>query len=208
MAIFEFCIAVVDEPEAQRKDEGDIITVREYPRNWGRKVIDEHLIVLIDIQGVAFEDWELRNFFKEPQYSDGHILGASFRDINYEQDSVNKLAYPSHLYAWDIQADCIMERPVVTAKRRFKVTAPPQLDSIKIKDKKYIYQPFKKASQLVQKFDGIGGNRFLEVSDVDCVSSLGDVESEVIILWKNKTIITDKYTNLKVSPQMVRDWIG
>lgn len=49
MPIYEFAIACVDEPEAHRKKEGDIISVKPYPwGDWGKKALKEYLIVIMD----------------------------------------------------------------------------------------------------------------------------------------------------------------
>ena len=48
MSIFDFAIAVCDESESHRKKEGDIIAVKPSPWQWGKKELDQYLIVTID----------------------------------------------------------------------------------------------------------------------------------------------------------------
>jgi len=60
-------------------------------------------------------------------------------------------------------------------KRKFKVILNdlktnyyPTLDLVKVRNKKLIYQPFLKASELVAPFNGVDKNYLLEEKDVDC----------------------------------------
>lgn len=48
MAKFEFAIAICDEVESHRKKEGDIIAVKPYPWQWGKKELDQYLIVVME----------------------------------------------------------------------------------------------------------------------------------------------------------------
>jgi len=48
LAKWEVAIAVCDEPEAHRKKEGDIIAFKPAPWDWGKKELDQYLIVTID----------------------------------------------------------------------------------------------------------------------------------------------------------------
>lgn len=54
MPLYEFALACSDEPEAHRKKEGDIIAVRPYPWDWGKKEEKDHLIVILD--GLVLEE--------------------------------------------------------------------------------------------------------------------------------------------------------
>jgi len=218
MAIFEFPIAVADEPEAWRKNEGDILSVRPYPWDWGRSEIDAVLIVLISIPDIYFTDGELRAFFREPQYADGEILGYDFRDINYSLDKINRQFFPSKSFVIDLnnhQGDYfgIKPRPVKVAKRRFKIVLndllPYGINLNKVRNKKYIYQPFKKASQVVNPFDGLEGRHLLKAKDVDCKTALIDTEVENFIVWNDtNSVVYDKHLSAYVSPSNVRDWIN
>jgi hypothetical protein len=50
---FEMAVAVVDEADLasghKRKKQGDIVAIRPHPWNWGRKEVDEYLIVIADL---------------------------------------------------------------------------------------------------------------------------------------------------------------
>lgn len=48
MPKYEFAIAVCDESESHRKKEGDIIAVKPYPWEWGKKELNQYLIVVVD----------------------------------------------------------------------------------------------------------------------------------------------------------------
>ena len=173
MPLYEFLIACADEPEAHRKKEGDVVAVRPHPFNWGRKEIDRYFIVIIDMP----EDIEtLRSMFESCQY-------AETNEFQPEDDS--------HL--------------TKLAKNRFKIPLDivktgwmPDLDLGKVRDKKIIYQPFKKTSQLISKLD-------LQEKDVDCASIVSSKEAEfsidpkepVSLIW-DKDKDSFKYPTVKV----------
>jgi len=136
---YELAIAVADEQDtspndqypngAKRKKQGDIISVRPHPWNWGRKEIDQYLIVIIN------------------------------SDIDYEELRV------------ELETNRTNPEDI---KNKYKIDFTelkkllPELDMEKVEDKNKIYQPFKKATQLVEKFDGIGANHALGTQFVDC----------------------------------------
>jgi hypothetical protein len=82
------------------------------------------------------------------------------------------------------------------AKRRFYIPLSnfAIIDSVKMKNEQYAYQPFKKASQVVEKFDGKNGNYLLKTTDVDCVAVGIGAEDEIV---SNSNIIVDKFTGKK-----------
>ena len=101
-------------------------------------------------------------------------------------------------------------RPAVLAKRKFRLPVArllnriPEIDIDKIQDSNYIYQPFKSASQLIQKFDGRNSNHSLSINEVD-YSIPGTIDSEEIIEfnWIRTTnpIPKDKWNDSDVDPE-------
>lgn len=88
-----------------------------------------------------------------------------------------------------------MLRPVELAKNRYRIPLDilGNIDLSKVRDKTKIYQPFKKASQLVQKFDGKEGRRLLSVDDVDCAATGIDKEQEITFQWDSQNnLVKDK----------------
>lgn len=173
MSKYELAIACVDESEIHRKKEGDIIAVRPYPFNWGLMDIKWHLIVIID----SPEDIQImRATYEIPLY-----VGGLDR-------------HPADDIEWE-------DRPEKLKKNRFQIPLNiikdgwiTDLDINKVQDKSYIYQPFKRASQLTSKFTGRNKNHFLESKDVDCISSVAMANAEFVINTSEQvSLIYDKY---------------
>ncbi len=120
MPKYELLMACVDEPEAHRKKEGDIVAVRPYPFSWGKKEVDQYFVVIIE----ADEDLNImRETYEIPLYEGGLDR------------------HPS---------DDIEIMPKILAKNRFQIPLDiikdgwmPTLDLAKVRDKKKIYQPLK-----------------------------------------------------------------
>jgi len=55
MALIELAIAACDAPEGHRVNEGDVVAVRPHPWTWGRKELDEYLIVIVEDPRPWFE---------------------------------------------------------------------------------------------------------------------------------------------------------
>lgn len=81
MAKWEFAVAVRDEVEPHRKKEGDLIAVKPYPWQWGRKEINAYLIVVLDgltkdeahrLCAPLYEDGSLEQ--PDPEISDPKIM--------------------------------------------------------------------------------------------------------------------------------------
>ncbi len=45
---YEILVAAATEPEDHRKNEGDIIAIKPHPWKWGRKEVDQFLVVVVD----------------------------------------------------------------------------------------------------------------------------------------------------------------
>ncbi len=166
---YELLIACADEPEASRKDEGDILAIRPYPHNWGRKEIDQGFVVIVESDR-TFEDivWLSKDVLHRHKktgdvldmYDFHHITTTKDEDPN-DYELIKKRRYSLQM------------------SEVSKYTAG--IDFVKVRDKKKIYQPFKKASQLVQKFDGKNGKRRLAKRDVDTSSRHTQDEEEIVI---------------------------
>ena len=198
---YEFSIAVKDESKKHRKKEGDIISIRSYPRNCGRKVIDECLIVIVECDNE--NQVELKTKLRQPLWKHGLVEGIDFREIVHRDDNLDSIVYPAEDYVWEIQAEQPMKWPKKVAKRRYKIPLAllGNIDLTKVKDKNYIYQPFKKASQLVKKFDGKEHRHYLKVEDVDCAATGIGAEQEVVFQWSAlDNLVMDKYTDSYIKP--------
>jgi len=85
--------------------------------------------------------------------------------------------------------------PEVIAKRKFNLPTDRllsfsnnEIDIEKINDTKYIYQPFKSASQVISAFDGKNKNYLLDLKDVDCkISGAIDDNQEIVFNWRKLT---------------------
>ena len=84
MPLFELAIAVCDEEDLpsghKRKKEGDIIAVKPYPWQWGKKEVDEYLIVPI-----SAADIEEVSILNTPLYEDG-CVSTEFDDEEHIQN--------------------------------------------------------------------------------------------------------------------------
>ncbi|OEU68449.1 MAG: hypothetical protein BBJ57_02470 [Desulfobacterales bacterium PC51MH44] len=119
------------------------------------------------------------------------------------EDDIDLDLYPMKEYVVDMKTGKPMLRPAKIAKRRFKIRLASlgNIDMAKVQNEEYIYQPFKKASQLVEKADGLNGRYKLETKDVDCVSTGIGAEEEKVFQWSPlNNLVVDKYTDTYVSP--------
>jgi len=150
LPIFEFIIAVVDEPEAHRKQEGDIVAIVSYPSGVGRKTIDEYLYVPFE-SSLSLE--ELTTKLKGRMHVGGLKFGIDFRPID-DSDNVDSNTYPGNSYSWDIKDNKPIKTPAIIAKNRYKIPINllGNLDAAKLANKETIYQPFRKVSEVVAPF--------------------------------------------------------
>ena len=119
MAKYELLIACVDEPEAHRKKEGDIVAVRPYPFNWGTKEVDQYFIVIIE----ADEDLSIMRATYERPLLEGGVID----DLNgsVPQLAKNQFSIPLNI---------------------IKKGWMPNLDLTQVRDKRKVYQPLKDAN--------------------------------------------------------------
>lgn len=174
MPKYEFAVTIKDESERHRKKAGDISSVRPYPRNCGSKTIKQYLIVIVETSK-TFE--EMQNFTIR-QFADPNVDSKEKEAIAFEEG----------------------QKPI--AKRRYKIPLDllkndfiADLDMVKVSDPEVRYQPFKSASQLVARFDGLEKRQYMEEKDVDTVS-LSSAKYEEFCIDMDKTpVIWDKHTN-------------
>lgn len=198
MPKYEIAIAVKDEIEAHRKKEGDIVTVRPYPWKWGRKEIDEYLIVIVECD---FTFPEIKAKLKSPLYEGGHQRGVTFRYLEPPEEESSSYDRGEHVVSLPSQQ--IIPRPAIIGKNKYRILLADlgSVDKAKIRDKKYIYQPFKSAKQLVEAFDGIGTNHLLTETDVDCAALAIGSEEEKSTVWDAANpLVQDKSTNSYIKP--------
>ena len=131
MADFEFAICVKDEADLpsghKRKKQGDIIAVKPAGWQWGRKELDEYLIV--PVTGLTKEE---AHDLCQPQYEGGVL----------QKD----------LPVMDPKAETKPEPVAVVAKRRFSIPIAAikagwktGMATADVEDKKKVYQPLKDA---------------------------------------------------------------
>jgi len=123
---FEFAIAVKDEADLasghKRKKQGDIIAVKPAPWNWGKKEVNEYLIV--PATGLTKEE---AHELCQPCYAGGVLQ----KDLSIDLDA---------------------KPVAIIAKRRYsipleiiKVGWKPDMITKDVEDKKKVYQPLKDA---------------------------------------------------------------
>lgn len=180
MALYEVAVVIKNGPDTHTsiigKRQGDIVAVKPYPWNWGRKEIDEYLIVIFETTRSVEQVYKTEESVYLYTKNDSLISQAEANALEALNDMRFKLVY----------------------KNRFSIPLAKVLDHItdldldKVENKLWIYQPFKKASQLVDKFDGKNKNRLLSLLDVDTYSIAADIEQEFVINLDLYPIIWDK----------------
>ena len=118
MPKWEIAIAVCDEPEAHRKKEGDIIAFKPAFWDWGKKELDQYLIVTVD-EMTQDEMVQLCS----PMYEGGETDEEVIMD-----KCLKRLAKRRHRLPLNI----------------IKNGWAPELDAQKVRDKKLVYQPLQK----------------------------------------------------------------
>jgi len=165
---YELCIAVADEidlhPVTKRKKQGEIICVRPYPWNWGRREIDEYFIVLVE-------------------------SAKTYEEISIVREGIWRHPENKKLIS-EAEANDLAETgevPDYVDKNRFKIDISmltieiAGFDQQKMENKNYIYQPMKSKSQLVAKFDGLNNNRYLDPAEADTSCLAASDEEEIFI---------------------------
>lgn len=143
--------------------EGDIIAVRPHGFNWGLNEIKHFLILLVFDNRTTDE---LSKLCKRPLYIDGREI----EEINEAQEACFDMGI-------------LFIEPEKAVDFRFKIDIEdlkilnPELNLTKVRENT-IYQPYKKASKLIEKFNGKKGNHKLTVANVNAGWM---VEQEIII---------------------------
>jgi len=183
MAKFELLIAANDEADLatghKRKKEGDIVAVRPHPWNWGRKEIDNYLVVIIESNMTIRE---LRTMCEESllrKKSDGTIITRTAFSILEQDGGANIDDYEKYS-----KRACKIDLADLKAE-------VPDLDLDKVHDRNLKYQPFKSAKQLVHKFSDI------KEADVDTVSSMAGKDHEFSIDMQTKSLVYNKMLDRK-----------
>ena len=197
MPKYELAIAVIDEqdhaPGLTRKKEGEIVCVKSHPAHWGRKAIDEYFIVIVETNATLEE---MQKFHAKRLYR-FKSNGLPVTEEEYFELTEAEPPNTSEYLPSDFE---------MAAKNRYAISfsdiqSMAALNMSKVQDKHYIYQPFKKASQVVQGFDGINGRHLLTEHDVDCRSGSITAKKEFSFnLDTTQAVILDKYTNTMIKP--------
>lgn len=115
MPKWEIAIATYNEPEAHRKQEGDIISFNPAPWRWGKKELDQFLIVTVD--GMTHDAMvELCFPFYEGGETDEDLIS---------KNKIRTIAKRKY------------KLPLSTLKKGWV----PTLDTEKVRDKTLVYQP-------------------------------------------------------------------
>ncbi len=210
MPIYDFLIAVAGEIDhtigKYRKKEGDIVAVRRHGHNWGRKEIDEYLIVPVECEE---EDLDfMRQLFERPLLEADHVEGRTFREIWPELDGQETFDQYHETHVIALPSGQLMLRPQYLGKNKYKIPLDSlgDIDLVKVRDKRAVYQPFLKASHVVKKFDGLNNNRYLELKDVDCTAPLMGIgsEDEANKTWLSDTdqVIVNKADDTYLKPKV------
>jgi len=158
MPKYEMAIAVVDEAEAHRKNQGDIVGIVPYPNIWGRKEIDEYLILIIeDARSLS----EIRKAFCQDIFKNGDE-----RKTRYEVSLLSEVEQKN----WAFEKKNAFRNDIDELKKTIT-----DLDMAKMENKTIKYQPCKKASEMVIGADDI------QEEDVDTVSVVAGKEEEISI---------------------------
>lgn len=198
MPLFEFQLAVIDEVEAHRKKEGDVVNITKHPSlGNGRKTICEYLIVVVDVKAKT-DLQQLRLHFKQAAlvggYNEWEVEGLDTENPD------DLLIINSKLYLDPVKhRGGYIERPVKLGKNRYSIEllvlkatwSMYELDLEKVKDKLYIYQPFKTVEDVL-----IGKPELIE--EVDC----GTKPSEFIVVrWSDaEPIVWDNALGKVIGP--------
>ncbi len=174
MAKYEILIGGKDQTEAHRYNKGDILAIRPHPWNWGAKEIKIGLVVIAESTKTMDEMKTYEDFIFEHDISKAQIKGNEYRQ---KREAGTDAGYK-------LKRKCINNIDLVELRKTIT-----DLNDTKMEDKAVIYQPCKKASQLVQKFDGLNGSRLVEEKDVDTVSSVAAKEAEISINIDSVTLI-------------------
>ncbi len=126
MADFEFAVCVKDEADLasghKRMKQGDIIAVKPAPWNWGKKEVDQFLVV--PVSGLTKEE---AHDLCQPSYAGGVLQKDLPTDIDAEPVAmVGKRRYSI---------------PMATIKKGWKA----DMVTADVEDKKKVYQPLKDA---------------------------------------------------------------
>lgn len=245
MPIYETLIMGRDRSLSHQVNEGDIISIRPYPFNWGAKEIAMGVVVLFEHEAIGHD--ELEQLYVDTIHEGGKTgrevdteqqaatdaRGAwidAYIEANASQEIKDIVAYskenqdPLPSSAWIVLDSYLSEnvypaadkagktiplRPTLLQKRTYRIKISElekkasSYDRIKQQDKTKIYQPFKQASQVVEKFDGKDGNCLVTEDQVDTGEEaetetiLTRIEFEAAIEQKTLKDITDKIVLVK-----------
>ncbi len=178
MAKYEILIAGRTEPEAHRKNKGDILAVRAHPWNWGKVEIGIGVVVIV----------ESSKTLEQMQDYECNIYEHKTTKVQLPYCQVAKMAEAEH-DEYKVKKKCAFNLDIVELKKTMA-----DFDDAKAANFGIKYQSFKKASQLIQKFDGKGSNRLVNDADVDTICSSAGKETECVIDFNdNASLIKDNF---------------
>lgn len=189
MALYEILLALHkdDNPKPSVK-EGDLYDAYDYPKDWGAKILDEWLILIVSTS-VSLKTLKL--MCQQPIYRNlktSKIISYYMYDMATNDNPANESNF------------------VKIIKTRYSIPFTGLLSKIsgidfaKVRDSKKKYQPCKKTSQIINYFDGRPGYHLITAKDIDTSTSEIDKEQEVIIDLDLTPIIYDKLTKEMVNP--------
>lgn len=204
--------AVADEPESMRKDELDIVGVKEYGWIPGRKEMDEYIAIPFESDKTLNQ---LREQLVSPLY-DGDYHERDLRELDPEQS--HGIIKPEEFYLYvQLPNDTYILRPEKLNKNKYKadlttiIAAYPDFDVVKMRDKKQIYQPFMKKSVLVSQLEAHAANvdagkpSAPKVTEPLIATDCGlkaDEEKEFAADFSTAGLILDKHDGKAVKPDL------
>ena len=174
-------------------------------------------------------EWdETRRHYCKRLYENGLTEDEDFREIDYETDGVSYGSYPPAEWVWSIKEGEPIRRPKLLAKFRYKIPHSRfdryEVDSAKIEDDTYIYQPFLALSRVVEPFFDArsdyqpvskGNSAYLrkkaeagstKVASGDFIvdtetPAIASVQDKIFDWSSSNQLVVDKLTNTFVNPQ-------
>lgn len=179
MAKYELRLSNKDKSEGYRNKLFDVTAVRPYPWNWGLREIKEYLIVIVDVNKTFSEMVAL--------YEDDIMVHTGTLEKVTRRSIIDLPKEEKAQYA-------LFQKNTHKVPAAEITSAMPGINLLDVADDTKIYQPFKKKTELVKKFNGLNNNHL--VLEKDCITSvgaIGDNDEVSINIDVNKNFVEKKF---------------
>lgn len=187
MPKYEISIALhKDDNPLPSKNEGDIVSAKEYPATWGKKILDGWLIVIVETTA----QYSTMRWLAKQRIMWDKVTGRTITHDDYDAYTVDPVT-GRHSSEFEVYRKNRFTLPFATISAEV-----PGVDLAKVRNRKYKYQPFKSATHLASVFDGKEGRYLINKSEIDAsISALSAVgqDDEVVIDLDTKPIIIDHF---------------